>query len=660
MYCLMKNVLRYISKRSAGVTLLLCVALYFDVTAQIQPQGRERVPLPEGESPALRSSIIDDSTKLIYGPHTSLRFTEEEVFFNRIKKEPIDTNIWDFHRYLYIQRLRNKYQDLGNNGTAANPIFIQAPSIVGASDGYHVYDIYFNRQDFEYLDTKSPYSYMDVVLGGKGRSMTEVGYSRNINPEWNFGFNFRGIFTDKQLLRAGRGDRQVNSNYYDLHLSHFSKDGKYKLLANHRRMNHKIKETGGVLVRSNDMENVLDLLFDASAQPWLSLANTSELRTHFHVYQEYGLKEFFQVYHRLDREKRLNRFTNQTGSNTIEYFNFLNPVLDSASASDRTKFVTLQQEAGIKGSVWKLFYNGFVKLRQIDFTYNHLGADSLGLNAKRTEFYLGGRGGLHFNDEQYLEAEMEVMQDGNYRLHGIFTTNLLKASASRSLVKPGFVHQVYRGAYNEWFNTFDDIDFSQLDVSVNLSLERIRLSPGVNYTDIGNYVFFRQSPIGVDQLVLPIQSSGRQRVLMPRLNFEVEPLKKVFFKAEFIYSQILENADNAIQLPDFFVNTQLAYRHDVVGKNIGYHFGVDVHWRSAYYALGYATALQQFYVQQSFLVPDYPLIDPFFNLKMRRARIFVRYHNALATIRTRGFIQTPFYAGMENIFDFGFNWTFFD
>lgn len=108
------------------------------------------------------------------------------------------------------------------------------------------------------------------------------------------------------------------------------------------------------------------------------------------------------------------------------------------------------------------------------------------------------------------------------------------------------------------------------------------------------------------------------------------------------------------------MNTQLAYRHDVVGKNIGYHFGVDVHWRSAYYALGYATALQQFYVQQSFLVPDYPLIDPFFNLKMRRARIFVRYHNALATIRTRGFIQTPFYAGMENIFDFGFNWTFFD
>ncbi len=607
-----------------------------------------------------RSSIIDDSTKLVYGPHTTLRFTEEELFFNRLIKEPLDTNIWDFHRYHYVQRLQNKYQDLGNNGTALNSIFLRAPVQVGASDGYHVYDNYFDRGHFEYLDSKSPFSYMDIVLGGKGRSMTEVGYTRNVNPQWNVGFNFRGVFSDRQLQRAGRGDRQVNNTYYDLNTNYFSKNSKYKLLAHHKRINLKVRETGGIRIPAQSNEDIIDLIFDEEAQPWLSNTNTLELRTRLHVYQEYSLKEFFQVYHRMDREKRQNRFQSPGVLGTAEFFNYLNPALDSTDASDRTKFITFQNEAGIKGSIWRIFYNGYVKLRTIDFSYNQLDRDTLGINAKTQEFYLGGRGGILFDNDQYLEAEMEVMQDGNYRIQGIFRTKLLEVTAHRSLSKPGFLQQAYRGAHSEWFNNFTDTDFSSLDAKLNIKYKRLSISPGLNYTDIGNYVFFKETSVGEEQQYLPFQSSGRQRILSPALDFHIEPLKKVFLRGNVILSQVLENADNAIQIPTLFTNIQLAYRHDVPGKNIGYHFGVDFHWRSSYFAQAYGTAVQQFYVQESFKVPEFPLVDPFFNLKMRRARIFVRYHNMAAAISPRGFMQTPYYRSMENIFDFGVNWMFFD
>ncbi|HMQ00616.1 MAG TPA: hypothetical protein PKC24_12605, partial [Cyclobacteriaceae bacterium] len=454
--------------------------------------------------------------------------------------------------------------------------------------------------------------------------------------------------------------RQVTSNYYDFNTSHISKNNKYKLLANHRRMNARVRETGGVRVTSPDPDENIDLFFADNVQPWISNTNTWELRTHTHIYQEYSLKEFFQVYHRLDREKRQNRFKGPGGIAAIEYYNFLNPALDSLEASDRTKFVTFQNEAGIKGSIWRLFYNGFVKLRSVDFTYNHLRSDTLGINAQRLEFYLGGRGGLQFDKEQYLEAEFEVMQDGNYRVSSVFTTKLLEARAQRSLSKPGFIFLAYRGAHNEWFNNFNDTDYSSLDVRLNLNLPRIKLSPAVNYVDIGNYIFMRETPVGSEQKFLATQSSGRQRILMPSLKFQFEPLKKVFLSGEVIYSNILENADKAIQLPEFFSNVQLAYRHDVEGKGIGYHFGIDVHWRSSYYALSYGTAMQQFYVQESFKVPDFPLVDPFVNLKIKRARIFVRYHNALAALSNSGIMLTPWHPGMPNIADFGVNWMFFD
>jgi hypothetical protein len=634
------------------ILLLLSLA----ITTHAQREARE----VEGEEVRRRSSIIDDSTKVVYGPHTTLRFTEEELFYNRLVKEPLDTNIWDFHRYAYIQRLQNKYQDLGNNGTAMYPIFLNATRLVGASDGYYVYDLFFDRNPIEYLDTKSPYSYMDIVLGGNGRSMTEVGYSRNVNPQWNFGFDFKGIFSDRQLLRTGRGERQVGSNYYDFNTSHMSENGRYKLLANLKRMNHKVREIGGVNFIDGDDDAILDQVFSGDAQPRLNNTNTIELRTNLHLYQEYSLKEFFQVYHRFDREKRQNRFQGPNEPGAVALFNYLNPNLDSARASDRTKFVSFQNEVGIKGSLWRIFYNGFIKVRTIDFSYNHLNRDTLGIGARANEFYLGGRGGILLNNDQYLEAEAEVMQEGNYRIQAVFKTKIFEATVHRSLSKPGFIHQAYRGAHSEWFNNFNDTDYSTLNAQFNLKYGRIGLSPGVKYTDIGNYIFYKEINAGADQRFAPIQSAGRQRILSPSLNYEIEVLKKVFFRGEIIYSEILDNADNAIQLPKFFANAQLAYRHDVPGKNIGYHFGVDVHWRSAYYAMAYATPIQQFYVQEQFLVPAFPLIDPFFNLKMRRARIFLRYHNSLAALSKHGFMQTPFYNGMGNIADFGFNWMFFD
>ena len=127
------------------------------------------------------------------------------------------------------------------------------------------------------------------------------------------------------------------------------------------------------------------------------------------------------------------------------------------------------------------------------------------------------------------------------------------------------------------------------------------------------------------------------------------------------------------------------------------HAGVDVHWKSTYYALAYDVPTAQFYIQGNpstdraiagfndqggreftgiyggteaeegfFLTPslpnqkNLPVIDVFFNAKIKRGRVFFKYNNILQLITGNGYFTTPQYPGQRNTLDFGFDWSFYD
>src|SRR5690606_29073531 len=129
------------------------------------------------------------------------------IFFNRFTLREVDTTIRDFHKFDEAERRDNLYQHLGTVGTPMNPIYLQLPDVIGARPGFNGIDPYWERERIRYWDTKSPYSNMYVILGGRGRSITRATYSRNISPNWNFGLTYRGMFIDKQVSRIGKGDR---------------------------------------------------------------------------------------------------------------------------------------------------------------------------------------------------------------------------------------------------------------------------------------------------------------------------------------------------------------------------------------------------------------------------------------------------------------------
>jgi hypothetical protein len=622
----------------------------------------------QDDSPGRRGSrIIDDTTKQIYGPNTSRYFFEEDVFMNREVLQPIDTIIRNFHRFNYVQNNSNLYQDLGQMGTAIQPIYYQTPDGIGVTPGHPVYDLYWDSESIQYYDTKSPYSHMRVILGGKGRSLTRASFSRNITPQWNFGFNFRTLYIDKQILRQGKGDRITRSNYYDLYSAFQTKDSTYRVFFNIRRMFHRVNEPGGIQLIDPTNYEFSDF-FEENAQPWLTNAESNDLRINFHVFHQYKVGRALQLYHTFDRYRQKNNFLDVAGGTNDFFYDYTE--IDTDSTRDVSKFTTVRNEVGIKGNLSRLFYNGYYAIRHYSMympnfntgeEYQPYGKLDL---QQGNESFLGGRIMLNLDSIGRIGGLAEIQSeatDVNYRIQGEIKSRWFEARVTQMRYNPGFVQQYYRGAHDLWINDFTPVESTQLNGYLHYNSSVLNISPGLTFTRLRNYVFYKQvSQVDTVQQVLPVQSSGNQVVASPELRLSLTFFRHVTFSAQAIYTKMIENADDALSVPDFFVNTQLAYSNIFFNRNLDMHAGIDLHWKSDYHAMGYDPAIRQFYIQDSFITPGFPVVDVFFNAKIKKARIFFKYHNLVQAFTKSGYLPTPYYPGQSNVFDFGFDWSFYD
>lgn len=605
-------------------------------------------------APRRGSSIIDDSTKNVYGPNTTLYSYESDFFQNNLRLHRIDTSAWDFHRFNYVQRYNNFYQDLGNIGTAIRPVFNEVSETIGATPGFTAYDLYWNSETIKYYNTKSPYANVKWVLGGKGRSYARIAFSRNINPRWNVGFNYRILMIDKITARRAKGDRTTKSNYFDIYTSYHTKDSAYSMFFSFKRDFIQVDENGGVSVGEDYQFS--DLFEKQRISTWLTEAESNDKRRNVHLFHQYKIGKGLQVYHTGDLYRQVNRFVD--GAPTSTYYDYT--VVDSAKTNDETKFRSFRNELGVKGSLLKLFYNGYVAFRKYSMDYKYFYEDNFYLPTSETERYVGGRIALQLDSLVTVKGWAEWMLDDRYVIHGSIKTKWFEAAVKRSVSTPAFLPQAYRSSHDLWMNDFNNVDGTEVKGNLIYESKRFSVYPGIRFSTFRNYIFFKDTGLASGQRVLPQQTSGFQTWTSPELTASLTLFGHLTLKAQGIYTRMLENSGDAIQVPEFFVNSQLAYADIWFNGNFDFQVGIDTHWKSEYYAPAYDITTQQFYVQKDHIAPSFPVMDVFLNVRIKRARIFLKYNNALMTFTNYGNVPTPFYPGIRNLVDFGFDWSFFD
>ena len=593
-----------------------------------------------------QSQIIDDSTKQVYGAYTTFYQTYEGILNNEDFLIMVDTTLGELHRFPTVERLDHKYENLGNLGTAMRPVFYTPPTNVGIRSGFDAYvPYYIAAGQTEFFDTKSPYTPLDVVVGGGGRAVTTVKHARNITPFWNAGIHYKKINADKQVASSGKGDNQSNSLAYYLHTDYQSPNGKYRGLASFGRINHKVWEQGGIAVAEG--APIIDY-FDDNANVKLQNARSQDFRIAYLIHNQYKIRDELQVYQSFQYIQNRNFFEDKPMSaNDISFFD--NILINPDSTTDQFQTNQLINEFGIKGDYTKMFYRFFVKFRDVKHRSRYVPGNQL---------FFENSGGFElrydFDSLQNIKANGEYILGGFYRFGGSYFNKFFTVEYWRTQSRPSIIENNYFGNHFEWSNNFATPASDLLKGSLIYKNRFMRVEPLVSITNITNNIYWNY-----DQM--PAQANGSAQILSFGLNLDLVLARRIFWKNEAVYTQITGESEsvNSLRIPDIFVNSRLYYGGYWFGEKIYIMFGVDMHYKSDFFAPAYNPVVQQFYLQDNFMIPAYVVADAFLEFQIEYLSMFLKMEH-INQSSTGGYFTHPYYRGQPRIFDVGVRWLFFN
>ncbi len=629
---------------------------------------------------------IDDSTKVIYGPTTTRYLLEDDIFNNRPRRYTTDTTMDDVHRFTYVQRSQNQYQDLGNLGTPMRPVFVQMPQQLGAQTGYYAFVPYaYQTMGVKYFDTKSPFSDMYLALGGRNQNILRFDFTQNINPRWNAGFNVQRFTSQKQFGTSGPNDpnKLLAQNWGFLGQTNYrSKNDKYTLLLHFINMNHALDEQGGVLPgqRVNAEGDTLAIRFnyDGDArltgggppQRPLKGPNGREIRNDWHVYHQYVLDQGIQIFHRLDYRRQKNFYQDDTlrlNQRPLPGFPAgfyparrndpnLTTLGDTSRLEQDARFRLVENMVGLKGIYQRrgsaFNYRAYLRSRIYgQYTlYNTSRTRTNEYETRRNETFLGGWLGYYLPDSlSRITAEAECQIGGGFRLQGQLESRFLTAGYTTMLVDPTLLQERYQSPVFSWRNNFRLRGYNYAYGKLNLRYRKLRLEPGLDYYLLSNYTYF-------DTDAVARQATGSFSVLRAGLGYQLG-VGKLLLSGQGYYT--VQSRTDILRTPPLFANARFQYEL-LYAKVLYIQVGVDLHYKSAYFADAYMPVTQQFYLQNRQKVEGYLLADLYANLRVNRTRLFIKLTHANQGFAAPGYFVAPDFLQMRRGFAFGVDWYLFD
>jgi Putative porin len=603
----------------------------------------------------LQAQILDDSTKLVYGPSTTTYVYEENIKYNDLWFVEVDTSIINIHRYTTTELSGYKLQDLGVIGTATRSIYYKPPSIIGARAGFYAYEPFFKPpQEFKYYDTKSPYSRIGAAVGGRGRSRVDVGFNRSDSSNFNIGIDYNRVISDKQVNSIGRHDRLTDSEGYDIYLVYYTPNRRYLALTNFSRNKNTIVDQGGIDTTGNSN------YFDENAIVFLQNARSEYLRRNYHFYHQFNLDSAIQFYQSYDYSYTSAKFRDENLGDEGDYFSQFNFSTDSTSEENNFKTKTL--ETGVKGSLGKLFYLGYYKIRGFDFIYGKGESDTLNFRTskpetKGVEHYVGGMIRIQLNRKYKLTGSIDFNLNGNQRLTGDLLAKNFDVSFVMQQYSPSFMDKAYLGNHDFWINDFKNIKTIGVEGGYNQKIGRSFFRLKANFSTVTDYIYYNTI---ADTIIAPQQINGTTTLITPGLDFSINFYNNFYLTGDATYSLVSGNTPEAFPIPDLMINLNIFYHRLLFKGHLELQAGLENHWKSDYFAPDFRITTQQFFIQDSFNVPSYLIADAYMNIKLGHAYVFAKYNNLVQAFTKEGYFVAPNYVGKRNLFDFGFYWQFFD
>jgi len=616
--------------------------------------------------------ILEKAGEDVYGTGTTFYIYEKDMMEKGAEARFLDTLLSNMSRYNYVARNRYMYQDLGTVGTAIQPLYYHPAHEIGTRWGNNILDPYIpDNEEIRYFDSKSPFTSWYYVQGA-ARSVIDVTFTRNINPNWNVAI--RHIRLHSQLLvgyePVNRNDRQVAHENYQVSTRFQTKNGRYKLLAYASAVRHRMQETGGIVIDSvlldsfvpadtlEDFDDVAEDLFNLlgnQLENRLENVDAERRREKIRVAHQYSLfgSDIAQVYHTFDQSTHLFNYTdNAFGSNSDFYEN--NYFGLQRLSQHYMRYQQVENQVGLKGEALKLFYQFYGGLRQYAHRFEYILPNKIPFKLPSQQ-YAGFKGVYRLTPTIQFRGEYETLIGGNTtgsRVYASLDIPYFHASHKRVSAEPDVMSRFYFGNHFQWDNSerFVNQNYASTEARFSYQSKNLVLKPFARLTEFDNYLYY-------DLEALPQQFNEKITLFQGGVDMELHTWyihQKLF--AHYTYN----SNDDFLRTPEYFANYQLYFQKWLFNEAIDVQIGFDIHWNSEFFADAYMPVTQQFHLQNDLLVGDYFLTDFFVNFTMKKVNFFAKLANVAQGLRKDGYYITPGYMGQVRSFEFGLVWLLFD
>ncbi len=615
-------------------------------------------------------------------PHKTMQY-KLDAYYSEIIEIPLDTLINTFHRYKKTEHITPFIQGLGNYGLACVETDFTARQTDPEFFIYrHLRNYMHHAANKTYIDTQVPFTELRWTFGGKKKKAEQtlgVRHSQNVNHLLNVGLDLDIIYSLGQYMYQKSEDRS-----FTLHGSYLG--DKYKAFASWSINNLKAYENGGVtdpgtLSEYDDPRNVPVNLGD------LSEAKSEIKNMNFQVIQKYTFG---------GKQKTPNDSTGMiktkgpgsTVSHIFEYEKGRRLYLDNYPASGfydsiyiddgstydslytrilkntlRFDFFT-SEEAKFRLGIGLGVTNEINLFSQIIPTFDsqEVTADTLSktgssnaiigslFNRIGDKFGWAARGKLYFTG----------LRAGDFTLEGNITKvfgegkkkSELTARGSMRNTGPSWWMNNWGSNHYYWSNDFG----SEFRITAGglYDYPGIKLNASIDYSLITNIFYF-------DAKALPAQYKEAVSVLTARINKDFH-----FWKFRSDNSVLLQKSSHTdiIDLPLICARTAFYFDHEfyfsVTGGRLQTQLGFEAEYNTAYYSSAYMPATGVFYNQRETKTGNYPVINVFANIKLKRTRIFVGFDHVNYGLMGYDYFVSPYYPMNIRMFKYGIGWTFYN
>jgi hypothetical protein len=249
---------------------------------------------------------------------------------------------------------------------------------------------------------------------------------------------------------------------------------------------------------------------------------------------------------------------------------------------------------------------------------------------------------------------------GDFKLNGVITKSfgwkkgpaVWNITGAVSNTQPSFWDEQWGSNNFEWHNNFNK-EF-RIDLGTNFQYPARKTEIKLNYALLDNYTDF-------DTTGVPSQFTGGLSVASLYLKTELRAWK--FHLANEILLQKSSNKD-ILDLPVMAIRSTGFFEHLFnfrrTNGQLNTQLGAEVTYHTLYNAYSYMPATGRFYRQDKVLVGNYPFINVFLNLKIKRTRLFAMVDHVNSGYSGYNYFMVPTYPQNTRMIRFGIGWTFYD